>query len=81
MISFYVAATIVILFGVALGHLIGDVPAMRHAMLLLVPLIFVIATWVQFRERCPRCNVRLGHQARPLLPATCKVCGVPFLRP
>lgn len=45
-----------------------------------VSLLALVAGWVQFRERCPRCNTLLGRQSRLMLPLRCKVCKVEFPR-
>ncbi len=31
---------------------------------------------IQFSQRCPRCEYRLGFQSRLLVPENCKKCGV-----
>lgn len=59
----------------------GDSPTARWIVLAGVAALVVAATFVQFSGRCPRCKSYLGRQARLVLPAKCRVCGVDFPRP
>lgn len=45
-----------------------------------IAVLMAAGAWVQFRERCPRCNTLLGRQSRFMLPMRCKVCKVEFPR-
>jgi hypothetical protein len=66
------------LLGVAVGLMaLGDLVWVRRAALgVLMP--GVLATAVQFRQRCPRCRMRLGAHGRLFLPKQCRGCGVAF---
>jgi hypothetical protein len=35
----------------------------------------IVAGFVQFSERCPRCGYRIGFQSRLVVPEACKKCG------
>ena len=36
----------------------------------------IVGVFLQFSERCPRCNANLGWQARLGVPERCRRCGV-----
>jgi hypothetical protein len=78
MFVFYGIATA--LLGVAVGLMLafGDLGWVRRAALGVLILLVVLATAVQFRERCPRCGMRLGAHGRLFLPDQCRGCGVDF---
>jgi apolipoprotein N-acyltransferase len=59
----------------------GDSPTARWLVLAGVVVLVAAASVVQFSGKCPRCNTRLGRQARLVLPGRCRVCGVEFPRP
>ncbi len=45
----------------------------------LVTLLIVwggFGVFMQFSEKCPNCNYRLGFSSRLLLPKSCKKCGI-----
>jgi hypothetical protein len=81
MIRYYAMAMTVVAAGVGAIYLHGEKPWARPLILAVVLAIVLFATWVQSRERCPRCGSRLGRQSRLILPDTCRVCGVKFPRP
>jgi hypothetical protein len=81
MIRYYAMAMTVIAIAAALAVAYGDIVWVRRSLLTLVLALVLAATFVQFRERCPRCGSRLGKQSRLLLPDKCKTCGVVFERP
>jgi hypothetical protein len=81
MIRYYAMAMLVIAVAAALAIAFGDVAWVRRAMLAIVLALIFAATYVQFRERCPRCGTRLGVQSRLMLPDRCRTCGVAFARP
>jgi hypothetical protein len=68
------------LLGVAAGLMLalGDLVWVRRAALGVLMLLVVLATAVQFRERCPRCRMRLGAHGRLFVPEQCRGCGVAF---
>jgi len=43
---------------------------------LLAILLALASTVLQFSRRCPRCGANIGTQARLVLPAACRRCGV-----
>jgi peptidoglycan/LPS O-acetylase OafA/YrhL len=54
----------------------GEPPAWRAATALaLLGAACLLATAIQFSERCPRCGYNLGFQSRLALPAACERCG------
>jgi hypothetical protein len=59
----------------------GDLAWVRRAALAVLVVLLVAATIVQFRERCPRCGLRLGSHGRLFLPEQCRGCGVAFAPP
>lgn len=78
----YFGCAMLIMFGMYAGaQRLGDSSAGRLMVLGGVAVLVVIATFVQFSGRCPRCNTLLGKQARLVLPAKCRVCGVDFPKP
>ncbi len=78
---FYAAAmTVVIAAAFALPRIPHVTWAPRAVLAILVVLLGTGA-YVQFRERCPRCNTRVGRQSRFMLPKQCRSCGVPFFDP
>ncbi len=81
MIRYYAMAVTVIAAAAAAAVAYGETPWVRRSMLALILLLVLAATYVQFRERCPRCGKRIGSQSRLLLPDKCKGCGVRFERP
>jgi hypothetical protein len=38
----------------------------------------IVGVFLQFSEKCPRCNANLGWQARLGVPDQCQRCGVPL---
>ncbi|HRK19911.1 MAG TPA: hypothetical protein PK970_13215 [Hyphomicrobiaceae bacterium] len=80
MMMFYgIAMTVLAAVTLALPKLLDQ--SIAHRIILLLLFVFIVAGgWVQFRERCPRCNARLGRQSRFIVPRFCGKCGV-GLRP
>jgi hypothetical protein len=68
------------LLAVAVGLMLAfvDLVWVRRAALGVLILLVVLASAVQFRERCPRCGMRLGAHGRLFLPEQCRGCGVAF---
>jgi len=81
MFVFYGVAIALLALAGALMLMFGDLAWVRRAALALLFVLLVAATIVQFRERCPRCGLRLGSQGRLFLPEQCRGCGVFFERP
>lgn len=78
MVRFYALAMIALTAAIVAVGLWGDSTAVRRAVLIAILGLVLAATWVQFRECCPRCGTRLGRQSRLLLPPKCRHCGVKF---
>jgi predicted cobalt transporter CbtA len=53
---------------------------MRPLLLVMIIGLMIAGAFVQFRERCPRCQTLLGRQSRFILAAKCNSCGVAFPR-
>jgi hypothetical protein len=81
MARYYVTAMTLVLIAAALAIAYSDVAWVRRAALILVLVLLVGATIMQFRERCPRCGWRLRTKSRLTLPERCMGCGVRFERP
>jgi len=81
MIRTYAMAMTVIALGVGVVVAYGEHPLVRFLVLATVLGLVLLATIVQFREKCPRCGTRLGRQSRLILPDQCRTCGVEFARP
>ncbi len=81
MFAFYSLAMALLALAAALLFWFGELAVMRRATLLGVGVLFLAASFVQFRERCPRCGLRLGRHGRLLLPERCRGCGVAFELP
>jgi len=80
MLLFYGVAIALLTLAGALMLLFGELAWVRRAALILLLVLIAAATFVQFRERCPRCGRRLGSQGRLFLPVQCPGCGVEFAR-
>ena len=80
MIAFYITATIGLVGMLVLVLLFPASALIQNGGMLLLAVTLIGGAYVQFRERCPRCNVRLGRQARFVVPALCKSCGIDFPR-
>jgi ribosomal protein S27AE len=78
MLLFYGVAIALLALAAALMLLFGELAWVRRAAMALLLALIGAATFVQFRERCPRCGWRLGSQGRLFLPAECPGCGVEF---
>jgi hypothetical protein len=81
MFAFYGLAMALLALAAALLFSFGELAVMRRAALLGLGVVFLAASFVQFRERCPRCGLRLGRHGRLLLPERCRGCGVGFEPP
>jgi len=81
MLVFYAIAIAVLGLAGAGMLMFGDLAWVRRAALAVVVVLLVAATIVQFRERCPRCGLRLGSHGRGFLPEQCRGCGVAFAPP
>jgi hypothetical protein len=81
MFTFYGIAIALVALAGALMLMFGDLAWVRRAAVALLLGLLVAATMVQFRERCPRCGLRLGSHGRLFLPEQCRGCGVVFERP
>lgn len=81
MIAFYAGAITLIAIAMAAAVSFSDVAWLRRSLLGLVLALVVGGSFVQFREKCPRCGRRLGSQSRLLLPERCRGCRVKFERP
>jgi hypothetical protein len=77
---FFLAMLMILALYTAAQHY-GDSPTARMLVLASVGILIVVATYVQFSGRCPRCKSYLGRQARLVLPERCRACGVQFPRP
>ena len=80
MYRYYGVAMILIAAGWFAMTRYSDVPWIRPGLFAMVIALMAVGAFVQFRERCPRCGFQLGRQARLILPAKCKSCGVGFPR-
>lgn len=80
MYVYYGLAMVLVAIGFYLVTRFQDLPWLRPALVLMIVALMVVGAFVQYRERCPRCGVLLGRQARLVLPARCKSCGVGFPR-
>lgn len=78
MLFFYGVAIALLTLAGALMLLFGELAWVRRAALVLLLVLIAAVTFVQFRERCPRCSRRLGSQGRLFLPAQYPGCGVEF---
>lgn len=81
MIAFYASAITLIAIAMAAAVSFGEVVWLRRSLLGLVLVLVAAGSFVQFREKCPRCGRRLGSQSRLLLPERCRGCRVKFERP
>ena len=81
MIRYYAMAMTIIAAGVGAVHLYGEEPWARRLTITVVLALVLLATLLQFQEKCPRCGSRLGRQSRLILPDKCRDCGVEFPRP
>jgi hypothetical protein len=73
------AAAIPVLLASAMAVLFwSDVAWLRRSLLVVVLALLVIATLLQLRERCPRCNARLRTTMLLRLRERCHYCGVPL---
>jgi hypothetical protein len=81
MIRSYATIIMVIAAGIGLSLVYGEAGEMRFLVLGAAALIAIGVAVAQFRERCPRCQTRLGSQSLLLLPDRCRTCGVAFPRP
>ena len=75
---FHAAAIPVLLACAATVLFWSDVAWLRRSLLVLVLILVVIATLLQLRERCPRCNARLRTTMLLRLRQRCHYCGVPL---
>ena len=75
---FHAAAIPVLLACAAAVLFWSDVAWLRRSLLVLVLVLVVIATLLQLRERCPRCNARLRTTMLLRLRQRCHYCGVPL---
>lgn len=80
MLVFYTIAMLLISGAVVFIAFAGDQQWARLSVIGMIVTLMAIGWFVQFRESCPRCGVKLGRQARVLLPVKCKSCGVQFPR-
>jgi hypothetical protein len=80
MFIFHGVAMVLLALAGVLILFFGDLAWVRRAALAAVLSLVVAATFVQFRERCPRCGLRLGSQGRLFLPEQCRRCSVVFAR-
>ena len=78
MFAFYGVAIALLGAAVALMLAFGALVWVRRTALGVLILLVVVATAVQFRERCPRCGLRLGAHGRLFLPEQCRGCKVAF---
>lgn len=78
-----------VFYGVAMAAIAGgfytvlrfqETAWIRPALALMLVALMAAGAYVQFRERCPRCQSLLGRQSRFVLAAKCKSCGVGFPR-
>jgi hypothetical protein len=81
MIRFYTGAMIALIAAIMLIGFYGQATWARRTVIYGILALVVLATWVQFREQCPRCQARIGRQSRLVLPPKCKHCGVKFVEP
>lgn len=72
-----VVATYLSLAGLALADVAGS-PARSVAGLWLLGGVCLLGARAQFSERCPRCGINLGFQARWTLADECDRCGGPW---
>ncbi len=80
MILFHAAAMLLMIGIIVLANRYNATDLAWTLTILGVPVLLVLGAIIQFRERCPRCDARLGRQARMFLPNECKSCGVEFPR-
>ena len=77
---FYGLAMVLIAAGFYAVVTFGDWPLLRPLLAVMIVGLMIGGAFIQFRERCPRCNAQLGRQSRFVLAAKCKSCGVGFPR-
>ena len=77
---FYGSAMILITIGFYLMIRFGETGWVRPLLLFMLIGLMAAGAYVQFRERCPRCQTLLGRQSRFVFGAKCKSCGVAFPR-
>lgn len=80
MLGYYTFAMVAILGAISLASFMGNSTRGRLLIVGLLAVLAVAGAYVQFRERCPRCDTRLGRQSRLMLPQKCRQCGVEFPR-
>ncbi|HXE70168.1 MAG TPA: hypothetical protein VN523_12475 [Hyphomicrobiaceae bacterium] len=81
MFVFYGIAIALLALAGALMLMFGELAWVRRAAVAWLFVLLAAAAMVQFRERCPRCGLRLGSHGRLFLPEQCRGCGVVFERP
>ncbi len=78
MYRYYAFALVAMLATLAFAQRYGESTASQLAVLATVVALVVVASFVQFHGKCPRCQSRLSRQTRLVMPPACRVCGVPF---
>lgn len=81
MVRFHAVAIPLLILSAAAVFFWSDVVWLRRLLLALVLALVAGATFLQLRERCPRCRARLRTKSFLALPARCNMCGVPFENP
>lgn len=81
MLGFYAFAMVAIMGAISVASVLGHSREGRLLVIGVLMLLVLAGAFVQFRERCPRCDARLGRQSRLMLPEKCRHCGVEFPRP
>jgi hypothetical protein len=81
MVRFHAIAMTLLVVCAAATYLYSDIAWVRRSLLVLVVGLVVAATFLQVREKCPRCGARLRTKSLLRLPEKCGVCGAAFERP
>lgn len=81
MLGFYAFAMVAIMGAIWVASVLGHSREGRVLVIGVLVLLALVGAFVQFRERCPRCQSLLGRQSRLMLPGKCRHCGVEFPRP
>ena len=77
---FYGIAMVLLCVGAWVLSQFGEARGVRPLLIAMIIGLMIVGAYVQFRERCPRCQTLLGRQSRFVLGAKCKSCGVAFPR-
>ena len=82
MVLFFTVAMIFGVTAISVSSVLNwSVHANRALVAVFVLFLAIPGALLQFSEKCPRCEHRLGFQTRLVLPVRCKKCGVSYQKP